>query len=95
MHHIIDEKVLDGFYRLSEDLPDMDLELYAVCSVKNDRRQRRPSAHITYHGGRVFFVVIGFTAVQGLPAGALCSLIFWTSLSMLFVKRPLADRPFT
>ena len=33
-HHIFDEKVLDGFYRLSEDLPDVGSELYAVCSVK-------------------------------------------------------------
>ncbi len=30
-HHIIDENVLDGLYRLSEDLPEVGSELYAVC----------------------------------------------------------------
>ena len=33
-HHIFDEDVLDGFYRLSEDLPDVGSELYAVCQLK-------------------------------------------------------------
>lgn len=33
-HHIIDEKILDGFYRLSEDFPDNGSELFAVCHRK-------------------------------------------------------------
>ena len=33
-HHIIDESVLDGFYRLSKDMPELGSELYAICRAR-------------------------------------------------------------
>lgn len=37
-YKILNEQILDGFYRLSEDFPEYGSEIYAVCRMKTESK---------------------------------------------------------